>query len=472
MKFTSNNITQFSFLAKNNPTKVIKDVHAIINGKNINIASPYITNPVALIPTFSTNGYKVLVEGIVQESGISSNNFSKTVNYKVVDNNGMYNEYRVNVIYSGLPIVFVDTPNSVPITSKEDWTEDVAIKIVNPDGTVSYEGTTSFRGRGNSTWTYPKKPYAIKLDKKAEILGMPKHKRWILLANWMDRTLMRNRVAFKIGEAAKLSYTPRGEYVELVLNGKHLGNYFLCEQIKVDENRVNIAELEQDSKDITGGYLLELDTYFDEINKFKSSIKNFPYMFKEPDEDILTQDMFNYVKTYINTFEDYLYNHFEERNWADYIDIDSFISYWIAVELTSNSECQHPKSTYMYKDSGSKLCAGPMWDYDWNTFIPSKSTEFHVKSALYYPQLFSDDKFIDDLKNKWDMIKEDLDEIALIIDEEYLKIYNSEKMNISMWPISQRINGDETMSFEEAVNTLKKAYVDKLNWLDQQINML
>ena len=96
---------------------------------------------------------------------------------------------------------------------------------------------------------------------------MPKHKRWVLLANWMDRTLMRNRVAFKLGECTQLDWTPRGEYVELVLNGKHLGNYLLCEQIKVDENRVNIAEIDAESEDVSGGYLMELDTYFDVLMK-------------------------------------------------------------------------------------------------------------------------------------------------------------------------------------------------------------
>ena len=311
--YSSNTISEFYFLNKNNTTSVISDVAAVIEKNEIKISSPYISSVTDLVANFRCNGYKVTVNGVEQKSGNTKNDFSSPIVYRVEDKEGNYSEYTVTVCYSGLPVVFVNTPNSVAITSKEEWTSGTTIKIVNPNGSVAYEGTSGFRGRGNSTWNYPKKPYAIKLDKKASILGMPKHKRWVLLANWMDRTLMRNRVAFKLGECTQMAYTPRGEYVELVLNGKHLGNYFLCEQIKVDENRVNIAEIDAESEDVTGGYLLELDMYFDEAFKFKSSVKNLPYMFKDPDEDI-SDAMFNYLQRYINTMEDLLYNDFTKLN--------------------------------------------------------------------------------------------------------------------------------------------------------------
>ena len=467
--YNSNIISEFKFLNKHNPTSVINDVSAVIEGNEIKVSSPYISSVTDLIASFKSNGYKVTVKGIEQESGISVHDFSSPVIYRVTDKDGNATDYKVTVLYSGLPLVFVDTPNSVAITSKEVWTEGTAIKIVNPDGSIAYEGTASFRGRGNSTWSYPKKPYAIKLDKKATILGMPKHKRWVLLANWMDRTLMRNKVAFELGKCTQMAYIPRGEYVEVVLNGKHLGNYLLCEQIKVDENRVNIAEIDAESEDVTGGYLLELDTYYDEAYKFKSSVKNFPYMFKDPDEDI-SDAMFNYLQSYVNTLEDNLYNSFDAGQWKEYMGLDSFVDYWFAVELTCNSESAHPKSIYMHKDQGGKLCAGPMWDYDWGTFTPGKSSSYQLKNHLYYPALFNDREFVSKVKERWPAAKTNFDKIADLIDSEANKIKNSEKINCAMWPISQRVNGDETMTFDEAVSRLKKSYVDKLQWLDQKIN--
>ena len=143
-----------------------------------------------------------------------------------------------------LPIIVITTPNNTEINSKETWVSNTQIKIVNTDGSLDYFGENdNIRGRGNTTWEYPKKPYAIKLDKKSAILGMPKHKRWVLLANWMDRTLLRNHVAFEISRRIGLDYTPRGTFVEVILNDKKLGNYYLCEQIKIDENRLNINRI-------------------------------------------------------------------------------------------------------------------------------------------------------------------------------------------------------------------------------------
>ena len=124
----------------------------------------------------------------------------------------------------------------------------------------------------------------------------------------------------------------------------------------------------------------------------------------------------------------------------------------------------------MYKDKGGKLCAGPMWDYDWGTFTPSTSNTYCMKRYLYYPQLFSDAEFVIAVKERWPVAKMNFDKVVEFIDSEAEKIRNSEKMNTALWPISSRVNGDETMTFDEAVARLKKAYLDKLEWLDQQIN--
>ena len=210
---------------------------------------------------FKSNGKKVYVGDKEQTSSITANDFSNPVNYTVVSENGEKKVYTVNLNISRLPVVYIDTPNAVAITSKEDWTKNSSIKIINTDGSEDYSNNKlQIRGRGNSTWTYPKKPYALKLKDDSEILGMPAHKRWVLLANWMDRTLLRNDVSFQIAKQTCMEWTPRGKFVEVVLNGKHIGNYYLCEQIKVDANRVNIAKMETTDVSgdaLTGGYLME-----------------------------------------------------------------------------------------------------------------------------------------------------------------------------------------------------------------------
>lgn len=339
-------------------------------------------------------------------------------------------------------------------------------------GKLNYQGSLAVKGRGNSTWSYPKKPYALKLDKKSEILGMKKHKRWCLLANFMDRTLIRNAVAFEISRQTGLDYTPSGQFVELIVNGEHVGNYYLTEQIKVDENRVNVAELNPDATDeeeINGGYIFELDVYFDEVFKFRSEVRGLPWMFKDPDE--VNDAQFNYVRKYVNDMEHALYDEesFKARKFADYMDLESLVDWWFVYELSMNSEPGHPKSTYFHKDLGGKMTAGPVWDFDWGTFTGYATNYFAVKDAVYYNQLFKDEEFVKLVKERWALLKPRFEAISSYIDELKLQLIKSDEINAAMWPIYQNVNGDEQRSFSDAVEMLKSAYNAKLSWLDSQI---
>ena len=472
MKYAGNTFSAFGFLKEHNEGNLHQDAEAHIDGNNIQVASLFINSPTKLVASFKTNGKKVFVNGVEQFSGITANDFSSPVTYRIVDENGEWNEYKVSVVHSGLPVVYINTPGGINITSKEVWVKNVDIRVQGADGITSYQGQTSMRGRGNSTWYNPKKPYALKLNEDAEILGMPSHKRWVLLANYMDRTLLRNHMAFKIGEAAGLVYTPRGQFVELVLNGKHIGNYYLCEQIKIGENRVNIHEISAEDSTATGGFLLELDKNFDEDHKFTSRYKKMPFMIQAPENEVITAAHKAYIENYINDYEyDLIYN-LSTKKYLDYIDINSFIDYWLAVELTMNFESSHPKSVFMYKDKDGVLCAGPMWDYDWGSFLPTNTQQYCIKNTLYYPNLFRSYYFVQQIKDRWQIAKPRFEAVIDVFQQEADKLRNSDKMNISLWPIASRVNGDETMTFDEAVASMKQAYVDKLQWLDEQINAM
>jgi len=376
-----------------------------------------------------------------------------------------------------LPKVYVETPNGVAITSKEVWTEECIIRIEDELGEEVMNTTTNFRGRGNSTWSYPKKPYAIKLDSKAEVLGMPKHKRWVLLANWMDRTLMRNAVAFEMARQI-MDWAPRGEFVEFYLNGSHQGNYYLCEQIKIDKNRVNITEFEDGSATgEDGGYLLEFDTnYQAEINYFMSQVYGYPVTIKDPDEEIITEwthPYFTYIDNYIGDVENALVDNDFETVFSK-IDYSTYIDYLLIHEVTSNEEPKHPKSCYMYKDAGGKLCAGPIWDFDWGTFEPNK-TGLLLTNSLWYGQLMNSAEFRTAIKARWAEIKPIFENIDTFIDEQADLIRESEAVNHEMWPIDSRHNypnGDELMDFDSAVERMKQAIDDRIIALDSAINAL
>ena len=377
-------------------------------------------------------------------------------------------------IFTRLPVVTIRTDNEKEIRDKENWIPG-DIKIDGINIFPGYEGKMSIRGRGNSTWEFPKKPYAIKLDSKDSILGMPKHKRWVLLANYRDRTLMRNHVAFEISRRTGLEWTSRGQFVEVMLNDVHLGNYYLCEQIRVDENRVNITEMKArdlDEEAITGGYLLELDTSYDEINKFISEIKKLPVMFKDPDEEVLQPEQFEYMQNYINTVERMLFedeDYIQTREYTTMIDEDSFIDWWFVMELSGNIESVYPRSSYLNKDRNGLLKAGPVWDFDYSTF--RGSTDFFSKESIWYGQLFKDPAFVSKVKERWELLRPRLDEINPIIDELRLSLARSESLNTKMWDIrnTPSVNGDETLSFDDACSLMKSKFSSRLQWLDSQI---
>ena len=370
--------------------------------------------------------------------------------------------------------VYITTPDGVAITSKTTWIGGANIRIVDEYGKEDLNASTSIRGRGNTTWSYPKKPYALKLDKKAAVLGMPKHKRWVLLANWMDRTLLRNDIAFEIARRV-MEWAPRGRFVEVYLNGVHQGNYYLCEQIKVDENRVNVGKLDEDSdfsdsETLTGGYILEFDEYgqYDEPNFFWSKVVDTddgtPIAIKEPDEEVITSHThpgFLYIQDYIYKIEDLLeadkvvlsrWNEIEEL-----IDVTSYIDYWFIHELTSNLEPNQPRSCYMYKKRGGKLYAGPVWDFDYRTFNPNYQY-YNIKSTLWYIYLFKYPEFKSAVRLRWNELEDTFKAIDQYIVETAEWVRESNGVNIEMWPISSTVNGDESLTYDDAIERMRQAY--------------
>ncbi len=397
-----------------------------------------------------------------------------------------YREYTLKVYQFSLPVLSIQTPGNTEITSKEVWTKDATIRLWTTDGEIEDLEGTQIKGRGNTTWNYSKKPYTIKMDSKTNMIkklggsGSGKDKRWNLLANYMDRTLMRNHVTFELGRQTGLAWTPKGEFCELILNGEHNGNYYLCEHIKLSEDRVNIQELSATDTDpdvITGGYILEYDKNYDEVNKFKSAVCDYPVQFKEPDDDVLNTDQFNYMQDYIDEMEAVLENTDVENYYEtiqDWIDIDSFIDFWIVEELAQNWEPNHPKSTYFYKDRGDVLYAGPLWDFDWETYtMTAGHTGWRLKTALYYKYLFENAEFVERVQERWNAQKAGFKDVVPEIAETRDKLWYSDELNMNIWaPITQTTNGDTELSYDEATSLMQSVLDERIDILDELINDL
>lgn len=374
------------------------------------------------------------------------------------------------------------------------------------EGVPLYETVSQIKGRGNYSWKWEKKPYALKFDSKREVLGMPAHKRWVLLANWRDRTLLRNDATFWLAKKAhdELPYTTRGQFVELEINGEYRGNYYLCEQIKIDENRVNIKELKP--TDLSGGFLMEIDSYWDEANKFKSEYFDLRYMFKEPDEDrntILNPDpdapsnygtAYSTMKNFINDFEKSVKTKsaVEAGQYANYLDVDSAIMFMLLNELVgngdffqvSNDEVFGPHSTYLYKDKGvnKKLFMGPVWDFDYLTFTPSSSWRGFLSNKYYYYYLCHDPNFVSRIKSLWTKYYSEFAKLPDYIDDMADKLSLSQKFDEDKWPnwnqTNRTDNGDYNLDFlnpkasQDAIRRMKKSFIDRLEWMNGKIDNL
>lgn len=440
----------------------------------ISVQLPYGTDVTALKPDFTVSEGKVTVNGN-EVQPFTAIDFSSPVEFVITAENGTEKSYIVSVSYSNLPIVYINTKDAAPIVSKEDWLKDSKIYVTNAGEYNKLYDKSQIRGRGNTTWNYAKKPYAIKLDSKESVLGMPKHKRWVLLANYVDKTCIRNSVAFEIAKRMEgLDWTPRGQHVDVVLNGVFLGNYYLCEQIKVDKNRVNVTEMEAtdtDSEAITGGYLLEIDKNFDEVNKFYSPIRNMPFMIKEPDEEVLGTEQFAYIQNHVTEIENILYGaNSTTEGYLEYIDLDSFIDYWIVYEITGTGEPTHPKSVYMHKDRNGKMHAGPVWDFDYFTFQPYYNTWLINTNAVWNDRIINDPATHPVIKQRWNAHRESLKSIADEITRQYESIKESAEYNSSLWPLSLNVNRDDALSVSDAVARMKEYYVTKFEYMDNYIN--
>ena len=506
--------------------------------QEITLTIPYLYD-FKLKPTFavSSDNCTVWVNGVEQASDMTEVDFTKPVTYTVFSSSGSSRDYIVRITNTGLPVVVINQSASgdfngvykdfwqslagnarnkfvdFMIRGKDtDWVEDDQITIYNADGTVDCSVSGGVRLRGNTSQDYPKKPFAMKFTEKKSVLGMPKHKRWVLLANWLDHSMLRNTVAFDIAQAIEyawrqsggaiepgIPWNVHGQNVELVFieNGEahHVGNYLLCEQIKIDENRLNISKPYEDGGN---GYLFEIDTNYDETYKFKTA-NGVPVMFK----DDVTDEILSSVQSKIQGIE----TNINSGNFAaayEDLDIYSVIDQWLIWELTMNREYGDPRSVYMFMDGNGKLSAGPVWDFDRGTFqyydgasALGNTTSYRLKpydqwmclrtqetdtySYIWYKKLITDPIFKATVKERWTVIKPYLE---LVVNQ--IRFYGqsqaiSYEYDSAMWPTGKSDiqkyksdfkdwSGDEEIAdFTQLIETFVASYQKRLNGMDELI---
>lgn len=377
-----------------------------------------------------------------------------------------------------LPVMYINTTNGTPITSKETYVKGTY--YLDPMGKEGVEAFGSkdaplplqIRGRGNYTWTgFDKKPYRLKLDAKAGLLGFKKNKHFGLLAHADDnKGFLRNPVGFKLSELIGLAWTPGQQPVEVVLNGDYIGLYFLTELIRVDKDRVNIVEQPDNITNpdsITGGWLVEIDNYRDDPNVIITEYgrEEIVFTYKTPEELSAAQE--NFLRSQMTAINTAIYTSDKSSTeWEQYIDIESLAKFYIVQEIMDNYESFHG-SCYLYRDMGqeNKWHFGPVWDFG-SSFNRDKKRylyEGDVWHNTWIPELCRFPRFMERVKAIWqEFYSTKFPEIYTFIDQYAAYITPATVTDRERWPKYGNTNE------AEKATAVKQWLTNSAVWLQQQ----
>lgn len=385
-----------------------------------------------------------------------------------------------------LPVIYIATEGSQPVVSREDYVDaqlyldDMGIEGVEPVGSAENPVALKIRGRGNSSWTYDKKPYKLKFDKKTAILGMPAHKHFVLLAHVPSRELINEHLCFELARRIDMGWVPRQTPVEVVLNGEPIGLYNFSESVKIDKNRIDIYEQEDYNEDISvldGGWLVEIDNS-DEESQIRIDLpgERHPARFTHKTPELLSELQHQWLVNQFTAMTEAIYaSDKSSTEWEKYIDITQLAKYYIIQELTGNYDA-FVGSTYLHRDLGGKWMFGPLWDSGWtfyyderrDTFIKEREAMSGARLALHVwiEELLRFPRFLEEIKKQWDIFKVKLPRDL----PEYLsglsaRIATAHEINYDIiWPQYKQF-GIENVTYHAII-----ALRSNIDWFDRYIS--
>lgn len=377
--------------------------------------------------------------------------------------------------YANIPRIVIYTENQQKIEDRE--TEIPAkLQIWGKKEAESEIMDLTIRGRGNSSWEMPKKSYKIEFAKKQALLGMPKDKDWALIANYADKTLMRNFIAYRLSAALGAYYAPRCEFAELYLNGEYLGVYLLTETIKIGKNRVNIPEngdsyiVEFDSK-----YKQNEQVVFSDVITNNGIGKAFRVHYPKNAERIALKT----IQNHIETFESFLKSIKTGVNvdLDEWIDVNEFVKHYWVQEFAKNPDANFYTSVYFVWTKDDKIKIGPVWDFDLAFGNhPNDELDFfyewRIRRDYWYKALFRSNMFSERInlfwKKKYNMFTSFLDSV----DTYQMKLNKSALNNFKRWNILPKTKSYWEIkafdSYEDAIGDLKTWIGERIQWIDEQ----
>ncbi len=433
-----------------------------------------------------------------------------------------------NIVYyhSSVPTLVITSPSSYNGVKSDTYSAgSMTICTTENYPKTEYSGSIQIKVRGNTTAGKPKRPFRLKLDTKADLFGMGKSKHWVLLANYNDRSNLRNKLSYDFGLSLGLSGC-ESTFVNVIFNGLYSGLYQLCEAVRIEEGRVDIYNwadtadrianiiavregLDQNAKEqlalgmksnlawitsgvymdytisdyydtstlnITGGYLIENDDYYDEQVKFTTQNK-MKLQIHEPENLRTNREMLNYIKSYIQNMEDALYapNRLSDEglHYTEYMDVKSFLDFFMVNHLFKNVELFY-KSCYMYKDVDGPITFGPIWDMDWaagnHVVLDRLSVKYdtwphgqHYYREFWFKAVYNDPYFMVLLCDRWAEIQENIDTMMAQLDTLSAEIQTEAEMDFEHWGYIQK-------DTETEVNDLRTWLVNRRSWMNEQMS--
>ena len=404
---------------------------------------------------------------------------------------------------TNLPTLSYHTTNGQDPQSKTTELEAEMV-IVYDDGTRIQEYPITARCRGNASYGFDKKPYRIKFNdgkshhllRGSELESPAKAKKWTLINNYGDKTLMRNIVAFEVSRRMQMPYTPWCQPVDVIVNGEYKGCYQLCDQITVNDDRVAVTEMsptDNEGEELTGGYLIEVDNNAgSEPSRFYSK-RGTPVTIKSPQSEDITNEQHKYIENWFNQMEASVWSSTLSEQPSEYcrfLDVEAYLRNLITGEFCGNTDTFH--STYMSKERGSDLLvAGPIWDHDLsfdndNRTYPinnhrdwiyrtggtnagdMRSFTDHILSDPYAAALF---------RSIWadarDCQRMEVNSLVHFVDSMEQVLMASQRLNFLRWPILGQyvhMNAFAYPTYAQEVNMVRRCVTQRVGWMDHMLD--
>lgn len=453
-----NTLRSITFLQSANSRLLHRDFIVYFDGSHEGtLVIPELTGAYSLMAELDTEGSHVFVNGKLADKRVALD-CSNPIEIKIASFSGKVQTYKLAVRNSGLPLLDVSSTGTITT----DWQE--GCKFSSTDGNVTFSETIAFRGRGGSFSEEKKNNYGMKFESKQSLLGLPKGKRWILLSNGDDETLIRCRLALDLYKTyLNTTWSPNVSPCELVIDGKYQGSYLLAEQIRVTDERV------------PDGYILSIELEEDEDDDvFRSEISKKIFVCQDPEAGSIGVRLFR-TKEVVDDFEKLLFseNISDHKLALDMIDLNSFADWFILNEIAKN-EKGFDDECYLLVTADKKIKMGPIWDlgkYFGN--LDNEDVEgWAVMNTPWISRLLNDETFSNLVYQRFQKVYASKESVMKMIDqyadEMKFSLLADEMLHDNL-KSSEKHSASVLESYQREIGLLKEWLDARLYWLERSL---